>query len=149
MSVAYHNRTPKSGSDYAYCGSVLELAERSDFLIVSAPGGEATRHLVGAAELEAIGPDGFLVNVGRGSIVDTQALVEALRLRRVAGAALDVIDGEPEVPAGLLALPHVVLTPHIAGRSAQAHEASLRRTIEVLDAHFAAHAVPVATGRSE
>jgi lactate dehydrogenase-like 2-hydroxyacid dehydrogenase len=115
---------------------VPELAEKSDFLVVAAPGGAETRHLVDAAVCAALGPDGYLVNVGRGSIVDTHALIDALRNGRLAGAALDVIDGEPEVPAALLELPNVVLTPHLAGRSLDAHAASLDLAIKNLDAHF-------------
>lgn len=116
MPVAYFGRQAKPESPFRYIDSVNELAAWSDFLVVAAPGGAATRHLVDAAVLDALGPDGFLVNIGRGSIVDTAALIAALRAEAILGAALDVVEGEPAVPGELLALDNVVLTPHMAGR---------------------------------
>ncbi|MGI4943614.1 MAG: 2-hydroxyacid dehydrogenase [Janthinobacterium lividum] len=136
MPVAYHNRRPVPGLALAYAPSPLALAEGSDIMVVVVPGGAGTRHLVGRAELEALGPDGFLVNVGRGSVVDTQALVAALAGGRLAGAALDVIDGEPVVPQALRELPNVVITPHIAGRSPESVAATIGLVLQNLAAHF-------------
>ncbi len=116
MPVAYFGRQPKPESPFRFVDSLTELAEWSDFLVVAAPGGAATRHLVDAEVLGALGPDGFLVNIGRGSIVDTAALITALRAGTILGAALDVVEGEPAIPEDLLALDDVVLTPHMAGR---------------------------------
>jgi len=136
MDVAYHNRRPRNDVPYTYCPSVLALAERSDFLVVATPGGAGTTKLIDAAVLRALGPDGFLVNIGRGSVVDTNALIGALERGEIAGAGLDVVDSEPEVPPALAALPNVVLTPHIAGHSANAVAAQERLLVENLQAHF-------------
>ena len=114
MQVAYHNRRPVEGSAHQYLPSLLELARWSDFLVITAAGGDGTRHLVDAAVLEALGPRGFLVNVARGSVVDEAALAEALRTGRIAGAGLDVFEDEPRPLPALLALDNVVLAPHIA-----------------------------------
>ena len=114
MEVAYHNRRPVDGSPYLYQPSLLELARWCDFLVITAAGGEHTRHLVGREVLDALGPQGFLVNVARGSVVDEAALVEALRSGRIAGAGLDVFEDEPHPHAELLALENAVLAPHIA-----------------------------------
>lgn len=136
MSVAYHNRTQRADIGYPYLPAPLALAEASDILMLVLPGGGATRHIIGAAELAALGPQGFLVNVGRGTNVDTAALIDALRTGGIAGAALDVIDGEPEVPAELRALPNVVFTPHMAGRSPESVAATVGLVIENLTAFF-------------
>jgi lactate dehydrogenase-like 2-hydroxyacid dehydrogenase len=137
MSVAYHNRKPREGISWLHLASPVALAAWADFLVVATPGGAATRHLVDAAVLAALGPQGFLVNIARGSVVDTAALIDALRREAIAGAALDVIEGEPVVPAELAALSNVVLTPHIAGRSPEAVQAMADLVIENLTAHFA------------
>jgi len=114
MEVAYHNRRPVEGSPHLYQESLLALARWSDFLIITAAGGDNTRHLIGSEVLDALGPQGFLVNVARGSVVDEAALVEALRSGRVAGAGLDVFEDEPRPHADLLTLENAVLAPHVA-----------------------------------
>lgn len=114
MAVGYHNRRPVARSPHGYHGSLLSLAQWCDFLVITAAGGAATRHLVDAQVLDALGPQGFLINVARGSVVDEAALVEALRGRRIAGAGLDVFEHEPQPHADLLALDNVVLAPHMA-----------------------------------
>lgn len=114
MQVGYHNRRPVEDSAHQYLPSLLELARWSDFLIITAAGGDNTRHLVDAAVLDALGPNGFLVNVARGSVVDEAALAEALRSGHIAGAGLDVFEDEPHPLPALLTLDNVVLTPHIA-----------------------------------
>lgn len=116
MPVAYHARRQVPDSPYQYLPSVRELAEWADLLVVAAPGGPETHHLVDVTVLAALGANGFLINIGRGSIVDTEALIAALRDGAICGAALDVVEGEPEIPTGLLGLDNVVLTPHMAGR---------------------------------
>ena len=88
------------------------LARWADFLVLSCPGGPATRHLVSAAVLDALGPDGFLINVARGSVVDEAALIRAIETDRIAGAGLDVYADEPRVPAALLGRDNVVVLPH-------------------------------------
>ncbi len=137
MPVSYHNRRPLADSAYAYAASPLALADASDVMLVVLPGGTGTRHMVGATELAALGPQGYLVNVGRGSVVDTAALTAALRDGRLAGAALDVIDGEPVVADDLRALPNVLLTPHMAGRSPESVAATMDLVLRNLAAHFA------------
>ncbi len=136
MPVAYHNRHRRAESPYSYCPTPAALAAWSDFMVVATPGGAATRHLVDAPVLEALGPNGFLINIARGSVVDTTALIAALKNRRIGGAALDVLESEPEVPDELAKLSNVVLTPHIAGRSPEAVAATVQLVIDNLGAHF-------------
>ncbi|WP_343718821.1 2-hydroxyacid dehydrogenase [Achromobacter dolens] len=137
MTVGYYNRRPRPESGYTYYDSALALAEASDFLVVATPGGADTRHLVNADVLEALGPQGYLVNIARGSVVDTEALIAALAGRRIAGAGLDVVEDEPVVPPALLKLDNVVLTPHSAGRSPEAVSATVALFLENATAHFA------------
>jgi lactate dehydrogenase-like 2-hydroxyacid dehydrogenase len=115
MPIGYHNRRPRPELPYRYFGSTVELAQWSDCLVVACPGGAQTRHLVDAAVLAALGPQGVLVNVARGSVVDEAALAAALAGARIGGAALDVFENEPGFPAELLGYDNVVLTPHIGG----------------------------------
>jgi lactate dehydrogenase-like 2-hydroxyacid dehydrogenase len=126
MTVMYHNRKRRDDAPWTYVEAPLALAERCDALIVALPDAPETRHLVDAALLRALGPEGFLVNVGRGSVVDNDALVAALRAGVIAGAGLDVYDGEPQIPAGLAELDNVILTPHMAGRSDASYTALVR-----------------------
>ncbi|WP_144108055.1 2-hydroxyacid dehydrogenase [Paraburkholderia sp. BCC1886] len=141
LAIGYHNRKPREGSPHRYFDTVLGLAQWSDFLVVATPGGAGTRHLIDAAVLEALGPQGFVVNVSRGSVVDTAALAEALTTGKVAGAALDVYEGEPKPPQALLALRNVVLTPHVAGRSPEAFTGSVDNFLANAQRHFAGEAV--------
>ena len=136
MSVSYHNRQPRPDVPYTYRASVRELAATVDFLIVAAPGGDATHHLVDHRVLEALGPQGYLINIGRASVVDTAALVAALTEGRIAGAGLDVFDEEPRVPDALKRLSNVVLTPHIAGQSPQAAQDTVQLVVLNLQAFF-------------
>jgi lactate dehydrogenase-like 2-hydroxyacid dehydrogenase len=140
MEIGYHNRRPREdAADCRYFDSLVELARWADFLVVAAPGGAATRHIVNAEVLEALGPQGHLVNIARGSLVDTAALAAALAAGKLAGAALDVYESEPRPPESLLGFPNVILTPHIAGWSPEA----IRATIEL----FIANAEAWAEGR--
>ena len=115
--VAYHDLAPREGVAGRHVASVQALAEASDFLIAACPGGKSTYHLVNLQVLTALGPRGYFVNVSRGTVVDTADLVQALREERIAGAAVDVLEEEPEVPQALRELSNVLITPHIAGRS--------------------------------
>ncbi len=127
MVIGYHNRRPREDAAGAtYFDSTLALAAWADDLVVAAPGGAATRHIVNAGVLAALGPGGHVVNIARGSCVDTAALAAALRAGQIAGAALDVYESEPRPPQELLGLPNVILTPHVAGWSPQ----SIRATVE-------------------
>ncbi len=136
MEIAYHNRRAREGCAYPWMESPRALAAWADVLLVAAPGGAATRHLVDAPVLEALGPSGHLVNIGRGSVLDQAALVAALSAGTIAGAAIDVVDGEPEVPEAMRALPNLIITPHIAGRSPESILATASLVVENLRAHF-------------
>lgn len=116
LSICYHNRTPKD-SPYRYYPTLLEMARDVDTLMVVVPGGGATEHVVDAKVLEALGPDGVLINVARGSVVDEKALVEALRSGTIRSAGLDVYENEPQVPQALVDMDHVVLLPHVGSAS--------------------------------
>jgi len=115
MAVRYHNRRPRADlAGYEYAPSLVELARWADFLVVACPGGAATRHLVDAPVLRALGPQGLLVNIARGSVVDESALIPLLQSGALGGAGLDVFEHEPGVPADLAAIDRVVLMPHAA-----------------------------------
>ncbi|MFM0043564.1 2-hydroxyacid dehydrogenase [Paraburkholderia sediminicola] len=141
MDIGYHNRKPREGSALRYFDSLQGLAQWCDFLVVATPGGAGTRHLIGKAVLDALGPDGFVINVSRGSVVDTAALAEALAAGTIAGAGLDVYEGEPDPPEALLTLRNVVLTPHVGGRSPEAITASVDNFLGNARRHFAGEAV--------
>lgn len=123
MSIAYHNRSPVEGSPYPRHASVADLAAWADVLVLTLPGGAATRHIVSSDELEALGPNGFLVNIARGSVVDTAALIAALRHGRIGGAALDVFENEPHVPDELKSFDNVVLLPHLGSATRETRRA--------------------------
>lgn len=141
MAVGYHTRSARSEPALRYFDSLHALAEWCDVLVVAVPGGPETRHLVNAAVLKALGPGGFLVNIARGSIVDTEALAAALRAGELAGAGLDVYESEPLPPAVLMGLPNVVLTPHVAGSSPEAKQATLQCFMENAALHFSGQPV--------
>ena len=127
MAVAYTARTAKPALPWAYWPTATALAERSDFLVVITPGGAATRKLIDASVLAALGRGsaghGILVNVARGSVVDEAALIDALERGVIGGAGLDVFENEPQVPERLRALPQVVLSPHIGSATGQTRQA--------------------------
>ena len=122
MRVLYHNRSRLSQADEQRMNATWverdELLAQADFVVVMAPYSPATHHLIGAAEIAKMKPTAILVNSARGGVVDDAALVEALRAGRIAGAGLDVFEGEPRVHEGYLGLRNVVLTPHIGSASA-------------------------------
>lgn len=132
MDIRYHSRSPVEGVAWRHEPSLLELARWCDFLVVITAGGAPTRHLIDAAVLDALGPRGFIVNVSRGSVIDEQALVQALRERRIAGAGLDVFENEPQVPLELLSMDNVVLLPHIASGTQETRQAMADRVFDNL-----------------
>src|SRR5262245_12697766 len=145
MAIGYHTRAAVAGCPYRYFASLLELATWADFLVTAAPGGAGTRHLINADVLAALGPHAYLVNVARVTVVDTQALLEALRAKRLAGAGLDVLEGEPGVPPllpELLQCDTVVVTPHVAGRAPESRTAATAMLLANLNAHFAGQPLP-------
>jgi len=137
MSVSYTARSERSQLGYTYYPDAASLAAAVDFLVVITPGGAATRGMIDAKVLKALGPDGYLVNVARGSVIDQDALIAALQDGTIAGAGLDVFVDEPNVPDALRAMSNVVLTPHIGSGTRQTREAMGQLTFDNLHAHFA------------
>jgi glyoxylate reductase len=122
MQVAYHSRAPKDGLPYAFHPTLQSLADWADVLMVAARADSSNRHAVGEAVLKALGPQGVVVNIARGSLIDEAALIALLTSGDLGGAGLDVFENEPAVPEALRQCPNVVLTPHIAGGTHEAHE---------------------------
>jgi lactate dehydrogenase-like 2-hydroxyacid dehydrogenase len=141
MSICYHGRTPRHDVPYTWYDSPLQLAEAVDILVVATPGGTNTRHLVDAQVLQALGAEGYLVNIARASVVDSEALIKALQQGDIAGAALDVFDDEPAVPDAFKTLANTVLTPHVAGQSPEAARDTVTLVLLNLQAFFAGEAV--------
>ncbi|WVT72775.1 2-hydroxyacid dehydrogenase [Sinorhizobium chiapasense] len=137
VSIAYHTRSPREGLPYAYHSTLVGLAAAVDTLIVIVPGTEATRRTVNAEVLTALGSNGVLVNVGRGSTVDEAALIAALQGGMIAGAGLDVFENEPHVPDALMALPNVSLLPHVASASVFTRNAMADLVVDNIEAWFA------------
>jgi lactate dehydrogenase-like 2-hydroxyacid dehydrogenase len=137
MSIAYCEPHPYNDITYRFQPDLQQLAEESDFLVVAASGGPATRGLVDRRVLDAIGPTGILINVARGSVVDEPALVAALVDGRLGGAGLDVFAHEPEVPPALLTMDNVVLSPHRASATVETRRAMADLVLANLAAHFA------------
>jgi lactate dehydrogenase-like 2-hydroxyacid dehydrogenase len=117
VPVVYHTRRPAADVTYRHYPSLLDMARAVDVLLVIVPGGAATKNLVDREVLEALGPDGILINMARGSVVDEAALIKALQDKTILTAGLDVYANEPQVPAELIAMEHVVLFPHLGSAS--------------------------------
>jgi hydroxypyruvate reductase len=137
MKIAYQGPNRKRDVAWPYFAKPVDLARESDILMIACPGGEATRNLVSAAVIDAIGPKGFVVNIARGSVVDEPALLKALQENRIAGAGLDVFADEPRVPEAFFALENVVLQPHVASATHKTRTAMGKLVIDNLAAHFA------------
>ncbi|MET3793823.1 2-hydroxyacid dehydrogenase [Aquamicrobium terrae] len=137
MEVLFHNRSPKRPPGPEATQVPLdEVLGRSDFIVVTLPGGVGTRHLIDAEALSLMRPHAHLINVSRGEVVDEAALIEALREKRIAGAALDVYEFEPEVPAALRERDDVVLLPHLGSATRSAREAMGMTALDNLKAFF-------------
>ena len=117
LTVAYHGRNEQKGVSYKYYPTLVGMAEACDILISVAPGGADTFHIIDAEVLRALGPQGVLINIGRGTVVDEGALINALQNKVIAAAGLDVFEKEPHVPAELMALENAVLLPHVGSAS--------------------------------
>jgi lactate dehydrogenase-like 2-hydroxyacid dehydrogenase len=141
MSIAYTGRSAKAELAYTFYPTAQALAAQVDFLIVITPGGAGTRHLINAEVLKALGPEGYLINVARGSVVDEAALVDALQRGVIAGAALDVFEKEPHPSEALWSMENVVLTPHMASGTVQTRHAMAKLAVDNLRAHFAGQAL--------
>lgn len=136
MEIFYHNRRKRDDVPYTYCEDVVSLANQVRYLMVSIPGGPETHHLVKDDVLQALGPDGVLINVARGSVTDTGALVRALKSGTIRGAGLDVVDGDEVLRQPLCDMDNVVMTPHLSGNTVEAIELSNALAAEILDDFF-------------
>jgi len=136
MQVAYTGRKPQD-VPYWFVADLAGLAAASDFLVVACPGGAATKHIVNAAVLAALGKKGTLVNIARGSIVDEPALVAALAAGTIKGAGLDVFADEPRIPPALMTMDNVVLLPHVGSATRETRQAMGDLCKANLDAWFA------------
>jgi lactate dehydrogenase-like 2-hydroxyacid dehydrogenase len=123
LEVVYHGRHAQTDVPYRYYASLIDMAKAVDILVVVAPGGPGTRHIINAEVLGALGPDGVLINVARGSLVDEKALIKELRNKTILGAGLDVFENEPSVPEELIALDNTVLLPHVGSASVKTRRA--------------------------
>ncbi|GBQ47410.1 2-hydroxyacid dehydrogenase (plasmid) [Komagataeibacter sucrofermentans] len=137
MPVSYTDLRDFELEDYAFVPDLPTLARDSEILVIAASGGEGSRHLVNREIMEALGPDGFLVNVARGSVVDEQALIQVLDAGKMGGAALDVFEHEPDVPTPLRQSARVVLQPHRASATVETRLAMGELVVKNLAAHFA------------
>lgn len=136
MKVSYYSRSAKDFPGATRLPTPVALAEAVDFLICALPGDDSTFHLIGTEVFAALGPAGFFVNVGRGSTVDTEAMVAALRTRTIAGAGLDVFENEPGAPEALRGLANVVMTPHVGGSAPEAQALSAELIIRNIRGWF-------------
>jgi lactate dehydrogenase-like 2-hydroxyacid dehydrogenase len=132
VPVVYHGRTEQKDVAYRYYPSLVEMAKDVNVLLIVAPGGASTHRIVNAEVLKALGPDGILINVGRGSVVDEPALVEALKTKTILSAGLDVFEDEPRVPAELIGMDHVVLFPHVGSASVHTRNAMAQLVVDNL-----------------
>ena len=136
MRVIYSGPRRKPDAPYDYVADPVELARRSDYLMVACKGGPETRHLVSAAVIDALGPNGTLINVARGSVVDEPALIKALAEGRLGHAALDVFEREPNPSPELLKLSNVIVQPHHGSATVETRTAIGRLMIDNLSVHF-------------
>ncbi|KAL6285727.1 hypothetical protein ACE6H2_010117 [Prunus campanulata] len=134
--ISYHSRTEKPELKYKYYPSVVELASNCDILVVVCALTEETRHIINREVIDALGPKGVLINIGRGPHVDEPELVSSLLEGRLGGAGLDVYENEPEVPEQLFELENVVLLPHVGSDTVQTDTAMADLVIGNLEAHF-------------
>ena len=135
MNVVYYGRQEKNVS-FRFYPQLRDMAQDVDFLVLSCAGGCETKHIVDEAVLKALGPHGFLINVARGSVVDEEALLVALRNKDIAGAALDVYDNEPHVPEALFSMDNVVLLPHIGSATVETRGRMGQLVIDNILAYF-------------
>lgn len=143
LEVAYSDTGPKDyAKDWTFVADPVELAARSDFLFVTLAASAETRHIVGRKVLEALGPEGMLINISRASNIDEEALLDALEARSLGSAALDVFEGEPNLNPRFLALDNVLLQPHMASGTVETRKAMGALVFDNLSAHFDGRALP-------
>jgi lactate dehydrogenase-like 2-hydroxyacid dehydrogenase len=136
-TIAYHSRRPVADVSWRHYPDLVALAKDSDFLIVIIPATPETNKIVNRDVIEALGPNGILVNVARGAVVDEDALVAALSAGKLGGAGLDVFVHEPRVPEALFGMDNVVLAPHVGSGTHETRRAMSQLVLDNLDAHFA------------
>lgn len=141
-AILYHGRRELADVPYTYVADRIAFAQACDVVIVATAGGADTNRMVDAAMLDALGPDGVIINIARGAIIDEDALVKALIEKRIAGAGLDVFANEPHVPAALFDMDHVVLQPHQGTATQETRAAMAQLVLANLDAHFAGQPLP-------
>ncbi len=142
MRIAYSGRVAKADVPHVFYETVTQLAANVDYLVIAVPGGDDTKHMIGASALQALGSKGYLINIARGSVVDQPVLVQALKDKTIAGAALDVFWDEPTIDPELRRLPNVVLTPHIASATVETRQAMAALTLDNLQAFYERRALP-------
>ncbi|KAH7434948.1 hypothetical protein KP509_06G041700 [Ceratopteris richardii] len=135
--ISYHGRTKKPGISYTFYSKISELAANSDILVIACALTDDTKHLVDKDVLDALGPEGILINIGRGPVVDEPALVKALLEKRLGGAGLDVFENEPHVPRELLNMDNVILTPHVGTATWETRRTMDKLVQDNIDAFFA------------
>jgi lactate dehydrogenase-like 2-hydroxyacid dehydrogenase len=136
MQISYHNRRPVADCRYTYFDTPEALAANCDFLVISASGGPASRHLVSEKVIRALGPDGTVINVSRGSVVDEKALVRALQDGAIAAAGLDVFEEEPLGDSPLKSMPNVTLMPHRGSATCETFQGMAQMVVANLDTFF-------------
>jgi len=141
MDVVYHGPREKKDQPYTFCSDLKKMAQDVDYMILICPGGAATRHIINAEILEALGPNGILINIARGSVVDEQALIQALQNRTIKAAGLDVFADEPNVPQELMALENCVLLPHIGSATVETRTAMGQLVVDNILAHHQGNAL--------
>jgi lactate dehydrogenase-like 2-hydroxyacid dehydrogenase len=128
VPVVYHSRNPQAGVNYKYYPKLLDMARDVDTLMIIVPGGASTQNMVNGDVLKALGPNGIVVNMARGSVIDEPALIEALKNRTIYSAGLDVFANEPHIPKELLEMDHIVLLPHL-GSASEATRAAMDQLV--------------------
>ena len=136
LKVIYHGRRAQPGVPYLFYPTLAGMARACDILLVITPGGASTRHMVNAEVLAALGPNGILINVARGSVVDEEALIEALRSGTILSAGLDVFADEPHVPQALVDMDHIVLLPHVGSATVDTRNAMAQLVVDNLLSWF-------------
>lgn len=142
MPLGQCARTSRDIAGWARFSEAAAIAAWADVLFVAAPGGDETRHMIGAAELSALGSEGLLVNISRGEVVDTAALTRALRDGTIAGAGLDVWEGEPALPPALAGAPNTLFSPHVGGVSPDAQAAMTEALVDSFTALIQGRPIP-------
>ena len=141
MSIGYTDLKAHEGK-YQKFENLTDLARWCDYLVLAMPGGASTHHIVSKEVLEALGDEGFLINIGRGELIDTNALIEALKEKRIAGAAIDVFEGEPAINPELCGVDNLIITPHVASSTFEARDSVGEQALENIQAFLATGTAP-------